>query len=84
MCALGPYCMTWEPAFFRDMQFLIDDFHLVGHTKCSPAAFLKSHCNVDPHLAYINSSAGECVGLDTGTRSTCGFGPQVFPGTGMG
>ncbi|KAJ7787748.1 hypothetical protein B0H14DRAFT_2537253 [Mycena olivaceomarginata] len=59
-CALGPYCMTREPAFFRNTQFLIDDFHSVGHTKCSPAAFLKSHCNVDPRLAYINSSAGEC------------------------
>ncbi|KAJ7926347.1 hypothetical protein B0H13DRAFT_1599660, partial [Mycena leptocephala] len=31
-----------------------------GHTKCSPAAFLKSHCNVDPPLSHINSSAGEC------------------------
>ncbi|KAJ7359242.1 hypothetical protein DFH08DRAFT_769127 [Mycena albidolilacea] len=59
-CALGPYCMTREPAFFCNTQFLIDDFHSVGHTKCSPAAFLKSHCNVDPRLAYINSSAGEC------------------------
>ncbi|KAJ6542680.1 hypothetical protein B0H19DRAFT_957773 [Mycena capillaripes] len=59
-CALGPYCMTREPTFFSNTQFLIDDFHSVGHTKCSPAAFLKTHCNVDPRLAYINSSAGEC------------------------
>ncbi|KAJ7367062.1 hypothetical protein DFH08DRAFT_678486, partial [Mycena albidolilacea] len=59
-CALEPYCMTREPAFFANTQFLIDDFHSVGHTKCSPAAFLKTYCNVDPRLAYINSSAGEC------------------------
>ncbi|KAJ7229018.1 hypothetical protein GGX14DRAFT_346881 [Mycena pura] len=59
-CALGPYCMTREPDFFSKTQFLIDDFHAQGHTKCSPAAFLKSHCNVDPRLSYINSSAGEC------------------------
>ncbi|KAK7059856.1 hypothetical protein R3P38DRAFT_3303589 [Favolaschia claudopus] len=59
-CALGPYCMTREPEFFANTQFLIDDFHSVGHTKCSPAAFLKTHCNVDARLSYINSSAGEC------------------------
>ncbi|KAF7302880.1 hypothetical protein MKEN_01250200 [Mycena kentingensis (nom. inval.)] len=59
-CALGPYCMTREPEFFSNTQFLIDDFHSVGHTKCSDAAFLKTHCNVDPRLGYINSSAGEC------------------------
>ncbi|KAF7327472.1 hypothetical protein MKEN_00325600 [Mycena kentingensis (nom. inval.)] len=59
-CALGPYCMTREPEFFSKTQFLIDDFHSVGHTKCSEAAFLKTHCNVDPRLGYINSSAGEC------------------------
>ncbi|KAJ6464103.1 hypothetical protein C8R45DRAFT_940278 [Mycena sanguinolenta] len=35
-CALGPYCMTREPTFFANTQFLIDDFHSVGHTK-SPA-----------------------------------------------
>ncbi|KAF7300912.1 hypothetical protein MKEN_01317700 [Mycena kentingensis (nom. inval.)] len=58
--ALGPYCMTREPEFFSNTQFLIDDFHSVGHTKCSDAAFLKTHCNVDPRLGYINSSAGEC------------------------
>ncbi|KAK6972062.1 hypothetical protein R3P38DRAFT_3457733 [Favolaschia claudopus] len=59
-CALGPYCMTREPEFFANTQFLIDDFHSVGHTNCSPAAFLKTHCNVDARLSYINSSAGEC------------------------
>ncbi|KAK7055927.1 hypothetical protein R3P38DRAFT_3304967 [Favolaschia claudopus] len=59
-CALGPYCMTREPDFFAETQFLIDDFHAVGHTKCAPAAFLKTYCAVDPRLRYINSSAGEC------------------------
>ncbi|KAJ7233197.1 hypothetical protein C8J57DRAFT_1195912 [Mycena rebaudengoi] len=59
-CALGPYCMTREPLFFSGTQFLIDDFHAIGHTKCAPAAFLKTYCAVDPRLGYINSSAGEC------------------------
>ncbi|KAJ6625542.1 hypothetical protein B0H10DRAFT_2161782 [Mycena sp. CBHHK59/15] len=59
-CTLGPYCMIREPAFFARTQFLIDDFHASGHTKCSPAAFLKTYCAVDPRLGYINSSAGEC------------------------
>ncbi|KAJ7075683.1 hypothetical protein B0H15DRAFT_925413 [Mycena belliarum] len=59
-CALGPYCMTREPAFFADTQFVIDDFHSTGHSKCAPAAFLKTYCAVDPRLRYINTSAGEC------------------------
>ncbi|KAJ7446823.1 hypothetical protein B0H11DRAFT_1745441 [Mycena galericulata] len=59
-CALGPYCMTREPRFFADTQFVIDDFHSFGHTKCSSAAFLKTYAQVDPRLGRINSSAGEC------------------------
>jgi len=56
----APYCMTREPDFFADTQFLIDCFHARGHTKCSSAAFLSTHSNVDPRLEQINSSAGEC------------------------
>jgi hypothetical protein len=59
-CALGPYCMTREPAFFADTLFLIDRFHAKGHTKCSPAAFLSNYSDVDPRLETINSSAAEC------------------------
>ncbi|KAJ7212387.1 hypothetical protein B0H12DRAFT_1033226, partial [Mycena haematopus] len=59
-CALGPYCMTREPEFFAGTQFLIDDFHAAGHTKCAPAAFLKTYCAIDARLRHINSSAGEC------------------------
>lgn len=59
-CALGPYCMTREPVFFAGTQFVIDDFHAMGHSKCAPAAFLKTYCEVDPRLGRINSSAGEC------------------------
>ncbi|KAJ6532340.1 hypothetical protein B0H10DRAFT_2171343 [Mycena sp. CBHHK59/15] len=55
-CALGPYCMTREPRFFADTQFVIDDFHSLGHSKCSSAAFLKSYAQVDPRLGRINSS----------------------------
>ncbi|KAK7030574.1 hypothetical protein R3P38DRAFT_3511249, partial [Favolaschia claudopus] len=60
VCALGPYCMTREPEFFAETQFLIDDFHAVGHTKCARAAFLKTYAAIDPRLCHINSSAGEC------------------------
>lgn len=59
-CALAPYCMTREPEFFADTQFAIDDFHAKDHTKCSPAAFLKSYSDIDPRLARVNSSAAEC------------------------
>jgi hypothetical protein len=59
-CALGPYCMTREPAFFANTHFAIDHFHSAGHTKCSPAAFLSEYANVDPRLVQINSSAAEC------------------------
>jgi hypothetical protein len=59
-CALGPYCLTQELNFFGDTQFLIDDFHSSGHSKCSPAAFLKTCVAVDAHLGHLNSSAAEC------------------------
>lgn len=59
-CALGPYCLVREADFFADTLFVVDDFHAKGHTKCSPAAFLKTHATVDPRLSRINSSAAEC------------------------
>lgn len=59
-CALGPYCLIREADFFADTQFVIDDFHAKGHTKCSSAAFLKTYAGVDPSLLNINSSAAEC------------------------
>ncbi|KAF9476550.1 hypothetical protein BDN70DRAFT_812128 [Pholiota conissans] len=59
-CALQPYCMTREPAFFADTLFVIDAFHAMGHTKCGQAAFLNTYCDADPTLLYINSSAAEC------------------------
>lgn len=59
-CSLGPYCMAREPEFFADTQFLIDDFHAMGHTKCSEAAFLKTYAETNPYLARINPSAAEC------------------------
>ncbi|TFK59215.1 hypothetical protein BDN72DRAFT_966129 [Pluteus cervinus] len=59
-CALAPYCMTRESAFFADTLFGIDGFHAKGHTKCSPAAFLSNYSGVNPQLMRINSSAAEC------------------------
>jgi hypothetical protein len=59
-CALAPYCLTREPDFFADTLFVVDDFHAKGHTKCSPASFLKTYAAVDPRLSRINSSAAEC------------------------
>ncbi|TFK59751.1 hypothetical protein BDN72DRAFT_780339 [Pluteus cervinus] len=59
-CALGPYCLTREPEFFADTFFNIDTFHAKGHTKCSPAAFLRTYAAENPELVHINSSAAEC------------------------
>ena len=59
-CALGPYCLTREPAFFADTLFIVDDFHAKGHTKCSAASFLKTYAAIDPRLIRVNSSAAEC------------------------
>jgi hypothetical protein len=52
--------MLREPQFFAKTSFVIDHFHAVGHTKCSPAAFLSEYANADPKLSVINSSAAEC------------------------
>lgn len=59
-CALGPYCMLREPQFFGKTFFMVDKFHAVGHSKCSPAAMASEYVNVDPALANINTSAAEC------------------------
>lgn len=59
-CALGPYCLLREPAFFQDTLFVIDDFHASDHTKCCPSSFLATYCDSDPRLLRVNSSAAEC------------------------
>lgn len=59
-CSLGPYCLLRETDFFADTHFVIDTFHASGHTKCSPACFLRNYSAVDPRLAHINPSAAEC------------------------
>lgn len=59
-CALGPYCLIREADFFADTQFLIDEFHAKGHTKCSEQAFLSTYKSADPNLRAVNSSAAEC------------------------
>jgi hypothetical protein len=59
-CALGPYCLTREPEFFSETQFLIDKFHAKGHSKCSSAAFLGTYGEVDDSVGQVNSSAAEC------------------------
>ncbi|KAF9552825.1 hypothetical protein CPC08DRAFT_646420 [Agrocybe pediades] len=59
-CALQPYCMLREPAFFQDTLFVIDAFHAPDHSKCCPSAFLTTYCESDPRLLRLNSSAAEC------------------------
>ncbi|EKM81329.1 hypothetical protein AGABI1DRAFT_37971 [Agaricus bisporus var. burnettii JB137-S8] len=59
-CQLAPYCRAREPEFFADTTFLIDDFHALGHTRCSTAFFLKTYAQTQPVLGRINSSAAEC------------------------
>lgn len=58
-CALAPYCMTREPAFFKETLFLIDTFHAEGHTRCSAACFIANYAKWNNDLAKVNSSAGE-------------------------
>lgn len=59
-CALAPYCMLRESKFFKNTKFLIDDFHAMGHTKCSKACFLSNYTGYDLDIEGINSSAAEC------------------------
>ncbi|KAG6822380.1 hypothetical protein H0H92_014100, partial [Tricholoma furcatifolium] len=59
-CALGPYCMTREAAFFGESLFMIDEFHAKDHTKCAPAAFTETYMAADPRIAHLNTSAAEC------------------------
>lgn len=33
-CALAKYCLQREPAFFKDVQFIIDSFHQNNHVGC--------------------------------------------------
>jgi hypothetical protein len=47
-------------SFFADTLFAINSFHVKGHTKCAPAAFLSTYANVDPRIALINSSTAGC------------------------
>ncbi|GAA5916042.1 hypothetical protein JCM5296_003489 [Sporobolomyces johnsonii] len=58
-CALAPYCMTRAPEFFKDVTFLIDEFHAPGHKTCAPAVFVSSHMQADPDLRTVNTSAAE-------------------------
>ncbi|KIK60266.1 hypothetical protein GYMLUDRAFT_168238, partial [Collybiopsis luxurians FD-317 M1] len=59
-CALCPYCWIQELHFFAETEFLINDFHVSGHTKCSTLAFLKTHSFIQSKLGAINSNAAEC------------------------
>jgi len=58
-CQLGPYAMSCEPAFFKDICFTIDQMHAEGHAVCSAACFLSNYMQVRPDLKNVNSSAAE-------------------------
>ena len=59
-CALGPYCLAREPAFFAKTLFAIDQLHRHDHTKCSRAYFLETLMDNDLALSQLHSSAAEC------------------------
>ncbi|KAF8988739.1 hypothetical protein BDQ17DRAFT_1393378 [Cyathus striatus] len=69
-CTLGPYCMTREGGFFANTDFVIDRFHMPGHTKCAPACFLKTYATAESKLKAINSNAAECVSYMGQYRAT--------------
>lgn len=58
-CQLAPYAMVREPAFFRDTRFVVDEFHAMGHTKCSSASSATHAMQYDPNLQVVNTSAAE-------------------------
>lgn len=58
-CQLAPYSMVREPLFFRDTRFVVDEFHAVGHTKCSSASSATHAMQYDPNLQAVNTSAAE-------------------------
>jgi len=60
-CQLGPYAMSCEPVFFKDICFTIDQKMLAeGHAVCSAACFLSNYMQVRPDLKNVNSSAVKC------------------------
>ena len=54
-CQLAPYSLLWEPQFFCNTQFLVNQFHASGHTKCSKASSLTYAMQFDPNLQVINT-----------------------------
>ena len=58
-CQLTPYCLIWEPQFFRNTHFLVNQFHALGHTKCSKALSSTYTMQFDPNLQVINTSTVE-------------------------
>ena len=58
-CQLAPYHLLWEPQFFCDTCFLVDQFHISGHTKCSKASSSTYAMQFNPNLQVINTSAVE-------------------------
>ncbi|KAK4700001.1 hypothetical protein P7C70_g6251, partial [Phenoliferia sp. Uapishka_3] len=59
-CALAPYCLSREPAYWAKTLFVIDQLHQHDHTKCSKSCFLSTYMEHDVNLTAINSSAAEC------------------------
>jgi hypothetical protein len=58
-CQLALYSLVREPQYVQDTCFLVDQFHAIGHTKCSPASSATHAMQYDPNLQGINTSAAE-------------------------
>ncbi|CAD6920858.1 unnamed protein product [Tilletia laevis] len=59
-CQLAPYSLAREPAFFKNVLFVVDQMHQHGHATCTTSSFLSTYMNTNPELQNINSSAAEC------------------------
>lgn len=57
-CNLAHYCLSREPAFFRNTQQLIDALHYQGHTKC-PTSFDITRVNKERRASLKNSQLAE-------------------------
>lgn len=81
-CELMHYCHRREWEFFKNITFLVDEFHTYGHTKCSKVHSMKSFKQGRSHLfLFKNCSISESCNFGlTKIRTSCYFcaAPTAF------
>lgn len=54
-CAFQDYCMNREPAFFRNMRFLVDKFHWHNHQACARSY----NASLYDDVSFLNTQIAE-------------------------